>query len=373
MPPPPPGPLPPLGGQYGGYIGPAHPSNPWQHTPPQPQRPRRGNSWKWTLGAVGLVAVIALTAAVTLSLARKEDGNPSSVSGAPGVSSNASSDIASANDTGPVAVITEDPSCAVQGPVFLTLADEAKKGWNGRDPSVPAAAWVPETRAMFEGYASALSKAADQIVPLAKLTPHRVMRELYEQFIAYSRAYVDGISSYTPHDDYLARVSIAASDALSFICAAIEYGSAAARGPLVPPGKVSGEPSELGDPASPQRFLLQKDAVCADWGSTLDRFQSDTEAWRKTDPDVPGSQWTPEQRRINDEVAPVMIRFADQLRSLGGETTNPTLRDFADLAAQYRQAYATALPTYVPADKYLATASIRLVGVVQGGCQAAAI
>ncbi len=42
-----------------------------------------------------------------------------------------------------------------------------------------------------------MRNAADQTVALAKLTPHRVMRELYQQFIAYARAYSDAIATYT--------------------------------------------------------------------------------------------------------------------------------------------------------------------------------
>ena len=37
---------------------------------------------------------------------------------------------------------------------------------------------------------------------LAKLTPHRVMRELYEQFIAYARAYSDAVPTYTKPDNH---------------------------------------------------------------------------------------------------------------------------------------------------------------------------
>ena len=50
-----------------------------------------------------------------------------------------------------------------------------------------------------------MRNAADQTVPLAKLTPHRVMRELYEQFIAYARAYSDAIPTYTAGRQSLGR------------------------------------------------------------------------------------------------------------------------------------------------------------------------
>lgn len=375
MPPTPPGSVPPphgfpppSGGQSG-YPGPAYPPQSWQ----QPRGPKRGSGWKWAFGIVALVAVIGVTAAVTLSVADKGDKGGTSPTGAsPSASGVANSDVASANDTGPVAVITEDPSCAAQRPILATLTDEAKKGWNSRDIAIPATAWTPETRAMYTTYTEALNRAADQVVPLARLTPHRVMRELYEQFIAYSRSYVDSISNYTQPDDYLARVSIAVSDAISYICAAIDYGSAASRAPLISEPAAPSAVPPVTDPAHPARFLLHADPICADWSAALSQFQSDTEAWRRTNPDIPAGQWTPEQRAINDEVGPVMERFAGQLTAIGERTENLILRDFANLASQYRRAYVAALPTYLPADKYLATASIRLVGVVQGACQAVA-
>lgn len=203
------------------------------------QASKRGNGWKWALGAVALVAVVAVTAAVTLSVANKGDADgPSSLQAAAPPSASASTvphpDIASANDTGPVAVILEDPSCKTRYPIASTLDSRTRNGWEKRDPAVPAAEWTPEIRAQYDAAGQAFRDAADQLVPSAKLTPHRVMRELYEQFIAYARAYADSIPGYAPIDNNLAAAAIQASDALSRICAAIDYGSAAARGPLVP-------------------------------------------------------------------------------------------------------------------------------------------
>ena len=54
---------------------------------------------------------------------------------------------------------------------------------------------------------NAMRSAADQTVDLVKLTPHRVMRELYEQFIAYARAFADSVPTYTADDDSLGRRS----------------------------------------------------------------------------------------------------------------------------------------------------------------------
>lgn len=365
---PPPHGVPP-GNDSGGYYG--YPPQGWQQPAQPPHNPKRGNGWKWALGAVSFLAAIGVTAAVTMSVAGKRDEGAESRSG-PSLPPNGvvSSDIASAADTGPVAVITDDPSCAAQSPILETFAAQQPKGWVDRDPAVLPDAWSPELRKQYEQVQGAMRSAADQFVPLTKVTPHRTMRELYEQFIAYSRAYADSIPTYTPRADYLARVSITAADAISRICAAVNYGSAAARGPLVPPIETPSENAPMQDPSNPDRFLENPNPVCTNWDSTLRQFQADTTAWLKTDPDIPASQWTPEQKAINDEVAPIMERLATRMNELGEQSANPTLQDFAALSAQYRLAYVKALPTYTPADKYLASTSIRLAAMINSACQA---
>ncbi|MCV7110609.1 hypothetical protein H7I55_06465 [Mycolicibacterium setense] len=291
-------------------------------------------------------------------------GAPTSAAGA------SSSDIASANDAGAVAVITEDPSCAAQHPVLNTWVDVAKNGWQSRDPSIPATDWTPEVRTQHEEVGQAMRSAADQLVPLVKLTPHRAMRELYEQFIAYARAYANSIPTYTPPADNLARATIAASEAIGYICAAIGYGSAAARGPLLPALSAPSEVASVGDPSDPQRFLTEPNPTCGEWAAAVTQFDEDTADWRKTDPDIPASQWSPHQRALNDEVGPVMKQYASKLGSLGEQSGNSTWRDFAALSLQYRNAYVLALPTYTAADRYLNATSSRLNGMVKAACQA---
>jgi hypothetical protein len=205
---------------------------------------------------------------------------------------------------------------------------------------------------------------------MVKLTPHRVMRELYEQLIAYSRAYADRIPTYTPPDDNLALVTTSAADAISRICAAISYGSASARAPLVAPPAAPSQVVPLDDPADPPRFLTAPNSICSDWSAAWSQFQNDTVAWAAIDPDIPASHWTPEQRSVNDAVAPVMDAFADRLQALGDRSGNPTLQDFAVLSAQYRRAYVQALPSYTPSDDYLATTALKLGGVVEAACRA---
>src|SRR3954469_9913841 len=216
--PPPTGGQPVGGQQWGPPPGGAPqwgPQQPWG-SPPRPP-PRGGGKGKWILGGIAVLAVIAVTVVITVLVVGKDSGN----SKTPSPTNANGSDIASANDKGTATIITEDPTCEPTRPILDTLAGQQAKGWDKRDASIPGAAWTPEVRAQYEVVGQAMRSAADQMVPLVKLTPHRVMRELYEQFIAYSRGYADNISTYTPRDDKLAIVSSTAANAIGYICTAI--------------------------------------------------------------------------------------------------------------------------------------------------------
>ncbi len=86
-----------------------------------PPPKKRGNGWKWALGAVALLAVIGVTAAVTISVT-KDGGNddPTPARDTFG--------LASADDKGPANIITEDPSCAAWRPISPNLRRHTGKG-----------------------------------------------------------------------------------------------------------------------------------------------------------------------------------------------------------------------------------------------------
>lgn len=339
-----------------------------QFTPPPP--PKNNRALKWALGGTALVAVVAITAVVTMSLggSDKENGGDTGPTNTAGSGSN--SEFASANDTGPVTIITEDPSCAAWAPIQSTLADASHQGWSDRDPSIPASVWSPDQRAQYQAVGHAMRSAADQTEPLVKVTPHRVMRQLFEQFIAYARAYADAIPTYTPPDDAFALTANTITGAVDSVCAAIGYGAASARSPLVPAGAPPTAVTPVADATHPTRFMTSPDPICPDWKDSLDQFASQTAAWSEMKSDIPASQWSPEEKAITDAVQPVMRESADKLEQLGQRSENRTLQDFAVLAAQYRRAYAQAIPTYRPADKYLAATALRATGVILGACKA---
>ena len=134
------------------------------------------------MGGVAAVAVLATIVAAVLLFGGGDSGGPKG--GSDNGSGQETAPVASAKDTGPVAVITDDPSCTAWTAINSQLANGGQGLWNDRDRSVPASAWTPKLRAQFIAAGQSMRGAAAQTVGLVKLTPHRVMRELYQQFIA---------------------------------------------------------------------------------------------------------------------------------------------------------------------------------------------
>lgn len=357
--------MPPWGGQspQGQPGGPA-PWGPQQQWPP----PQRGGRGKWIWGGLALLVVIALSVTVTVLVLRPDSGG--TVSPTP---QNGDSEFASAGDDGPVNIIAEDPTCEAWGKVIRDYSDEQKAvNWGGRDRSIAASAWTPEQRRMYDEVGKATTNAAHLTINLSKATPHRVMRELYEQFIAYAGAFVDAIPTYVPENDNLSNATNAIGTGLAQICSAIDYKSATVIAPLVPKPAPPSEASSSTDlTAPPQRFLTQENPVCSEWSSLTVKFNDDTAAWRELDPRIPASEWTPEQKSINDDVKSTISTNADDLERLGRRSDNATLEDIAVLAAQYQRALVIALPAYTQPDNFLSEAATFLVKSVDWACKAA--
>lgn len=358
--------------QPGSWPGPGGQWQPPQPPPaPSPLPPKKGGPGRWALGAVAAVALIAATAAISVTLTKSASPNTSTDTGNnASTTSSAPPDVASANDKGPVAILTDDPSCAPWGPITNTLAGIEAKGWNDRDPSIPASSWTPEVRAQYEAVSAAWRKAADQTVPLAKMTPHRTMRELYEQSIAYMRAYVAAIPTYTPKDDSLARTAATAGRVITSICDAISSGSAAARASLVPAPPPPTTIAPAGDPANPKRMLETTDPVCSQVSPTLDRLAQNPEFknWMNTDPQLPASSWTPEQQALTAAVIPAMNSMADALEKLAATSANPVVNDLILLGVHYQRTYIQALSTYQANDHSIYFAGQGAAAVVRMAC-----
>jgi hypothetical protein len=330
----------------------------------------RDHRSRWISAAVAasVVAVPALVAPMVVSGGDSAHHAPGVDGRTPAAVPGPSPGVASAQDSGPVAVLVEDPTCAAWASINDTLARREAGTMGDRDRSIPASAWTPQQRALYQDAAQAMRSAAAQTLGLTQLTPHRVMRELYEQFLAYANAYAASIPAYTPADNNLAATADSVSSALGAICGAISAGSAAARGPLVAAQAAPPEVSPPGNPADPHRYLSGPNPVCADWKSTLEQFGAATTAWQQIDPSIPAYSWTPQQAAVNEAAVPVMNLSANTLEQLGQQSGNPTLQDFATLAAQYRRAFVAAVPTYHAADNHLANAATYVATTILGAC-----
>jgi hypothetical protein len=351
------------------------PGGPGQFAPqqqwPTPAPPKKDGAGKWIAGVVALVAVVAVTAVVAVSCTKNTGGN---AGGGGGSAAGNNSGIASANDTGPVGIIIEDPSCAPWVPITTTLTHVASNGWDKRDPSIAETNWTPEQRTQYQAVEQAYRSAADQTVPLAKLTTHRVMRELYMQFIAYARAYAESIPTYTAADDTINGVATSSIAVLNGICGAITYGSAAARAPLVTAAAPPTSVAQVGEPSNPSRLTLSA-GICAGWQSATSELNSDPAfvAWTKQDSNIPASSWTDEYKAENQAVAPVLNRFADIYEKLGRQSSNPFIEDIGVLSAQYLRAVVMAIPTYTQADSYLYDVFAKTAPIVKSACAAAKV
>ncbi|AMO63714.1 Uncharacterised protein [Mycolicibacterium phlei] len=329
--------------------------------PPQQYWPaprKRRNGWMWALGAAVVIAVVA-----TVLVVVKGDDAPAS---------DESFGVASADDTAPAGVITDDPSCAAWIPVQTTLSKSLTDEWRNRDLSIPANTWSPKQRGQYEAAATVFEEAAERTVPLAKLTPHRVVRELYEQFIAYSRAFADALPDYKPVDNNRVAAATMSSEALGYVCSAITYDSAQARGPFLPTLEAPERRAPVSDPAGAEPLMEAQDAACDEWDELLSDFNEDTRDYQTLDTSKAATERTREERRIVDAAIPVMREYADKIEELRRRSEDPRIEDLATLAAQYRRAYADALPTYMTADSYLPRASQRTTSVIYYACKAAA-
>ena len=337
----------------------------------QPPAPPKNNGLKWLLAGVAVLLVIAISVGATLLVTR--DGEDGPTAGPSNGVPSANGDIASADDTGPVSIITEDPTCEPSRPITDTLAEQERQGWDSRDYTIPAKSWTAQQRAMHEGVADAMRSAADQAVELAKKTPHRVMRELYEQSIVFWRAYADSIPNYTAADNYFAMAAGSASGAIVSICSAIDLRAAQSRGPLTTTGAAPDDVSAPLNVAEPTIFVDSSNAsACRDWTSASNRFDEYSSiSWHSVDQNVPASKWNQDQRSTMTTAAARISQFADELADLQARTENKVLADFAELAVQYWRAFAIAIPSYTTPDSYLSGAAAYSTCLIVNACAAA--
>lgn len=350
---PPPGGFPPYPGQQ-----PAYAPGQWPQGPPPPR-----NYTKWLLVAVAVLLVVGVTIGATLLISGNDGPSSSPTQGTP-------SEVASASDTGPVSIITDEPTCKAFNAINNSLADIVANGWaENRAQLGSVSEWSPQQREQVQTVSAALRNAADQVVELARETPNRIVREIYDQFIAYGRSYADSVSTYTPRDDNLASANVSASGAIIGICNSIEYESAG-RSIAVEP---SGPPSELSpatNPADAAPFLSDTNELCGDWVARLDQFIATTPEWQTRDGSIPASQWTAERIALERSTVPLLEQYASQASEAGRASGNPVFEDLAETAALYIRSYVAASDQYVQADSWLQYTGFRISNLIAAACKA---
>lgn len=358
------------GGQPQWWQNPQQPSGPPQWQPqqqwvPGPTPPSGGGKTRWMFLGLAVLSVIVLTAVLTVVAVRPDHNDGGN--GARGISG---SDMASANDTGPITIITDDPTCGAWSKAvneYHQVASSVK--FDDRDENIPASSWTADQRKQYETIEKALTHQVDQAGKLVSKTPHRAVRVAYQQFIAYAQAFIESIPTYVADDYWLINVSYGASSAVANLCGAITYKSAQAAAPLA--AEVEGPtnshaPEEL---STPTRMLKGENSVCSDWTQSATKLDADTTAWKDIDKQISAKDWTPEQKSIHEAVGALMLASADNSERLGRQSANASIEDAATLAAVYRRAFVAAIPTYTSSDAYLALTAAALTRMVNAACK----
>jgi hypothetical protein len=349
--------------------------------PSGPSTPPRNAKARWIVGAVVVAVVVAVGAIVVVT--GRDSGSGSSGPGSstssepkprPAVADLRPTTVASADDTGPLDLLTSDVTCGPWDNVQTAIGVAQRRGWAQRDPSVPATEWDPNVRARYEAVGDALRSGTDTAVTLAAQTPSRVMRELYDAFVFYGRAYADALPTYRTQDDALARTTLAALDSITNVCAANRSITAMPQLPDVEPAPPPTALPAVGDLANPMRFLprAQPNPACGPWLPASADVRTQIQPWLALDPGVGVGQWSAEQRAVQDDAAQTFSAHADAMEAAGRRSGNATFEDLATFGALYLRAFVAEEPLYWSGVYDLAEVGLSVDGLLAAACQATA-
>ncbi|MCV7422151.1 hypothetical protein H7K45_16500 [Mycobacterium yunnanensis] len=348
--------------------------------PSGPSTPAPNTRARWIATIVATVVVVVVGAAVVLTARGTGDAAgstsalPSAATPNPVAPDSRPTTVASAADTGPLALLTTDVTCGPWDNVQTAVGVAQRRGWSQRDPSVPASAWSPDVRAQYQAVGDALRSGTATAVTLAAQTPSRAMRELYDTFVVYGRLYADALPTYEAPDDALATTSMAALDAITDVCAANRSISAMPQLPDVEPAPAPTALPDVGDPAAPARFLPrgQPNPSCGPWVAATADLRTQIEPWSTVDPGVGVGQWTSQQRAIQDGAARIFAAHADVMQAAGRGSGNAVFEDLATFGATYLRAFVAEEPLYWSGVHDLAEVGLSVDGLLAAACQSAA-
>lgn len=112
------------------------------------------------------------------------------------------------------------------------------------------------------------------------------------------------------------------------------------------------------------------DPVCAEWAPVANSLAARQKDWgTKTNPKVPGSEWSEQQKSLTAKVIPVMQESVEEMRRLADKAVDPFLASLMQAQAAYEEAFMQTLgPSYQPDDHALWQATINLSGAVLSEC-----
>jgi len=263
-----------------------------------------------------------------------------------------------------VGVLRErDPVCDEWGAAVAQL-DSSEEKWLTLNRNIPATKWTPEHREIFVSVGEAMTTAADKFESMLPNARSVVLQELIAQTIVYMRAYVERIPEYVESDRLINGVAFNFASAVTYMCDA---------GTLlrVPGSAEKITQSSVPEPAALAPFIADGDPACANYLKVSDRQKSQLGGWTRADSTIPAAQWTPTQRALNYAAREVILRDIKDVRAIADVAESAIMADLLVTRADYMQAYADAIPTYTPNDKFLWATVTSIGGGLSAACKAA--
>lgn len=141
-------------------------------------------------------------------------------------------------------------------------------------------------------------------------------------------------------------------------------------------GQTTASPVTVTAAAPPVQFNptipATPDPVCAEWAPLHDSYRTQLAAWVAVDPNIPASQWSPDQRAVNMAVIPVLRSEASDMRRLAQTAKDPLLKALLQEQAVYEDHTAQAIPDYQPNDAKFWGAVVNFSNTVNALCTAVA-
>lgn len=239
------------------------------------------------------------------------------------------SDFASDADTGPAGIITVEPTCTTYQTHSTT----------------------------------------DQLAELSRRTPHRVVREIYQQINAYRAASV-ATNGPAGDDDVVTADTLA--EAMLNICGAIDSSAAAAAAAAVPPAVAPSAPAPSRDPGGTPVFMGTPAKICRALNRQAEAVDPRLADWSMQNFDTPVTQRSASDQQLWDAAVAVLADDAENSARLATASANPVVEDLLTLSTQYQRAFVHSAPTYTSADRPLYLVAKKSSVAVRTACAAAA-